>query len=77
MITVLAGLDEVDAVFFEFANAIESIIRTGRSGRRLGSKIVLAALKNDSGDSQQSYRCCSIIDFRGISDKPRIVLCPP
>lgn len=30
---MLAGLDEVDAVFFEFANAIESNIRTGRSGR--------------------------------------------
>lgn len=33
IITVLAGLDEVDAVFSEFASAIESIIRTGRSCR--------------------------------------------
>ena len=31
IITVLAGLDEVDAVFSDFANAIESVIRTGRS----------------------------------------------
>ena len=31
IITVLAGLDEVDAVFSDFANAVENIIRTGRS----------------------------------------------
>ena len=30
-ITVIAGLDEVDVVFSEFANAIEHCIRTGRS----------------------------------------------
>ena len=30
IITVLAGLDEVDAIFSEFANAIETVIRTGR-----------------------------------------------
>lgn len=33
IITVLAGLDEVDVVFSEFANAVETIIRTGRSCR--------------------------------------------
>lgn len=33
IIAVLAGLDEVDAVFSEFASAVESIIRTGRSCR--------------------------------------------
>ena len=31
IITVLAGLDEVDAVFTDFATAIEATIRTGRS----------------------------------------------
>ncbi|MCJ1433101.1 hypothetical protein MMC27_002460 [Xylographa pallens] len=31
IITVLAGLDEVDAVFSDFANAIETTIRTGRT----------------------------------------------
>ena len=31
IITVLAGLDEVDAVFSDFANAIETTIRVGRS----------------------------------------------
>lgn len=31
IITVLAGLDDVDAVFFDFANAIESIVRNGSS----------------------------------------------
>lgn len=31
IITVLAGLNEVDGVFTDFANAIESIVRTGRS----------------------------------------------
>ena len=30
-ITVIAGLDEVDVIFSEFANAIEHCIRTGRS----------------------------------------------
>lgn len=78
IITVLAGLDEVDAVFSEFANAIESIIRTGRSGRGFRSDDYLRkTLRDYSGDSQQGYRCCSIIDFRGVSDKPRIILCPP
>ena len=78
IITVLAGLDEVDAVFFEFANVIEYIIRTGRSGRCSSSNGHLhKALRYDSGDSRQGHRCCSIADFRGVSDKPRIVLCPP
>ncbi len=31
IITVLAGLDEVDAVFFDFAGAVENTLRTGRS----------------------------------------------
>ena len=35
IITALSGLDEVDAVFFEFANAIEGIIRTGGSRKSL------------------------------------------
>ena len=75
---MLAGLDEVDAVFFEFANAIESTIRTGRSGRcfRL-NEYLLGMLRFSSGDSQQGHRCCSIIDLRCISNKPRIILCPP
>ena len=30
-ITVLAGLDEVDAVFSDFATAIETTIRAGRT----------------------------------------------
>ena len=33
IITVLAGLDDVDAVFFEFANAVESAIRAGKTGQ--------------------------------------------
>ena len=35
IITLLSGLDEVDGVFFEFANALESIIRTGESRESL------------------------------------------
>ncbi|KAL8793571.1 MAG: hypothetical protein Q9195_003834 [Heterodermia aff. obscurata] len=31
IISVLAGLDEVDAVFLDFANALEGILRQGRS----------------------------------------------
>ena len=31
IITVLAGLDRVDTVFSDLANAIETIIRSGRS----------------------------------------------
>lgn len=34
IITVLAGLNEVDTVFTDFANGIESTIRTGRSCER-------------------------------------------
>lgn len=32
IITLLAGLDEVDPVFLNFANAIENVIRSGESG---------------------------------------------
>ena len=74
---MLAGLDEVDAVFFEFANAIEGIIRTGRSGRCSRSNGYLCRmLRFFSGDLQQGYGCCSVLDFRGVSDKPRIILYP-
>ena len=31
IITVLAGLNDVDAVFSDFASTLESIIRSGRS----------------------------------------------
>ena len=34
IITVLAGLDQVDAVFTEFAASVEIIIRTGRSCKK-------------------------------------------
>ncbi|KAL9068698.1 MAG: hypothetical protein Q9161_006012 [Pseudevernia consocians] len=53
IITVLAGLDEVDAVFFEFANAIESNIRTGRSAE-IRSKAIDVALSLTSGAYQTS-----------------------
>lgn len=53
IITVLAGLDEVDAVFSEFANAIESIIRTGRSAE-IRSKAIDVALSLTSGAYQTS-----------------------
>lgn len=32
IIIVLAGLHEVDSVFTDFANAIETLIRSGRTG---------------------------------------------
>lgn len=32
IITVLGGLDEVDDIFLDFANAIENVIRTGGAG---------------------------------------------
>ncbi|KAI4135251.1 MAG: hypothetical protein LQ341_005904, partial [Variospora aurantia] len=32
IITVLAGLDEVDGIFLDFANAVENVIRTGGAG---------------------------------------------
>ena len=34
---MLSGLDEVDAVFLEFANVIEGIIRTGGSRKSFKS----------------------------------------
>ena len=34
IITVLAGLDDVDDVFLEFANAIETLIRADQSGMK-------------------------------------------
>ena len=52
IITVLAGLDEVDAVFSEFASVIDSIIRNGRSGMYLRLRNHRCrALRDDSRDS--------------------------
>ena len=33
IISVLAGLDHVDAVFLDFANALDGVLRSGRSCR--------------------------------------------
>lgn len=41
IITVLAGLDEVDAVFFNFAGALEHIVRTGRSRKSVSDLVDL------------------------------------
>lgn len=41
IIAVLAGLDRVDAIFLEFANAIENIVRTGRSGSKPVSQMYI------------------------------------
>lgn len=54
IITVLAGLDEVDIVFSEFANAVETIIRTGRSCR----------FCDLSFESEKSGRSCFAVDVR-------------
>ncbi|MCJ1230994.1 hypothetical protein MMC12_007669 [Toensbergia leucococca] len=53
IITVLAGLDEVDTVFSDFANAIETIIRTGRS-LDVRQKAIEVALSLTSGAYQTS-----------------------
>lgn len=83
IITVLAGLDEVDAVFFEFANAIESIIRTGRSAD-IRSKAIDVALSLTSGAYQTSL--VSYFTHRDLfpalmksiqdSDNPELVIKP-
>ena len=48
IITVLAGLDEVDTVFSDFANAIETIIRTGRSRELAHSDLNALCIEADS-----------------------------
>ncbi|MCJ1315581.1 hypothetical protein MMC15_000901 [Xylographa vitiligo] len=53
IITVLAGLDEVDAVFSDFANAIDTTIRTGRT-KDVRKKAIDAALSLTSGAYQTS-----------------------
>ncbi|MCJ1400273.1 hypothetical protein MMC11_003477 [Xylographa trunciseda] len=53
MITVLAGLDGVDAVFSDFANAVETTIRTGRT-KEVRKKAIEAALSLTSGAYQTS-----------------------
>ncbi|MCJ1476499.1 hypothetical protein MMC13_005165 [Lambiella insularis] len=53
IITVLAGLDQVDAVFSDFANAIETIIRTGRS-LEVRRKAIESILSLTSGAYQTS-----------------------
>ena len=77
IISVLAGLDEVDAVFLDFANALENILRQGRSceHRRLFFQTTLTNFC--SRGSRKSYWGCSIIDLRSLSNKPRFLLYPP
>ena len=53
IITVLAGLDQVDAVFLDFANAIEATIRAGRSLEQR-KKAIQAALSLTAGAYQTS-----------------------
>ncbi len=53
IITVIAGLDEVDAVFLEFANVIEQCIRTGRVFE-LRQKAIDTALALTAGAYQTS-----------------------
>ncbi|KAL6717604.1 hypothetical protein ACLMJK_005519 [Lecanora helva] len=53
MISVLAGLDEVDAVFLEFANAIENIIRAGNF-LEIRTKAIDVALSLTAGAYQTS-----------------------
>ncbi|MCJ1444589.1 MAG: hypothetical protein MMC23_005091 [Stictis urceolatum] len=57
IITVLAGLDEVDAVFSDFANAIETTIRVGRSldVRRKAIEVALALTSGAWQTSLVSY----------------------
>ncbi|MCJ1463199.1 hypothetical protein MMC07_001804 [Pseudocyphellaria aurata] len=53
IIALLAGLDEVDAIFTDFANAIDNIIRVGRSVH-LRQKAIQVALSLTSGAYQTS-----------------------
>lgn len=52
-ITVIAGLDQVDSVFSDFANAIEYCVRTGRS-LAIRQKAIDAALALTAGAYQTS-----------------------
>ena len=56
MIIVLAGLDEVDSVFADFANAIETLIRTGRSSKLvLGNNTECTYQYEISGHTSKGY----------------------
>jgi len=74
IITVIAGLDEVDAVFSEFANIIESSIRSGRSGmlEQQHSRRHPADLFNSSSPAESDW-CCFVPDFRGLPNQPRVL----
>lgn len=53
IITVLTGLNEIDSIFTDFANAIEGIIRSGRS-QAVRKKAIDVALSITSGAYQTS-----------------------
>ncbi|KAL8894672.1 MAG: hypothetical protein Q9207_008445, partial [Kuettlingeria erythrocarpa] len=53
IITVLAGLDEVDNAFLDFANAIESVVRAGGSVE-IRQKAVQVAIALTAGAYQTS-----------------------
>ncbi|KAL8710731.1 MAG: hypothetical protein Q9220_004749 [cf. Caloplaca sp. 1 TL-2023] len=57
IITLLAGLDEVDAVFLDFANTLERIIRSGPSEevRRKAIEVAIALVAGASQTSLVSY----------------------
>lgn len=80
VITVLAGLDEVDHVISDFVSMLDGIIRKGSSSKYLNGMIsTISTLYNRSSSrcSGKSHSSCHCNGQRGIQNEPRIVLCPP
>ena len=76
VISVLAGLDEVDNVFLDFANSVERVIRAGKSCKYRVSMNRGTIFTVCSRSPHKSYRCRSFFDIRSISDESCDLLYP-
>lgn len=76
IITVLAGLDEVDQVFTDFVAVLDKIIRSGGQRKLLYSisRINSSLSEDNSGPPSKSYQNDHRHDQRSIQNKPRRLL---
>ena len=68
VITVLAGLDEVDSVFIDFADVIETLIHSGGTGMSPKSLNCCMILMLARKPETQSSQCCSSTRFWSLPD---------
>lgn len=78
IIEVLAGLDNVDAVFNSLVDTLDVVMKDGRTGMRFSRAIVAQHLLTLSSRSPtKGSSNCDRRRFRGLSDGTRLILPAP